>query len=83
MCYYDSEIADLSALLMAHHFSMSFQYIQPTEEQKELMQEFRDKFEVLAAELHSKVPSCRGLSLALTKLEESAFWLNKGITKND
>lgn len=62
---------------------MSFQYIQPTEEQKALMQEFRDKYEALANELKEKVGSCRGLSLALTKLEESAFWLNKGITKND
>lgn len=62
---------------------MSFQYIQPTEEQKALMQEFRDKFETLANEIKEKVEPSRGLSLAITKLEESAFWLNKGITKND
>lgn len=62
---------------------MSFQYIQPTEEQKELMQEFRDKFETLAAEIELRIPSTRGRSLAITKLEESAFWLNKGITQND
>lgn len=62
---------------------MSFQYIQPTEEQKELMQEFRDKYESLVAEMKDKVETCRGLSLAITKLEESSFWLNKGITKND
>jgi len=61
---------------------MSFQYIQPTEEQKEVMQNFRDKYESLANELKS-LPSSRGLSLALTKLEESAFWLNKAITRND
>lgn len=61
---------------------MSFQYIQPTEEQKATMQTFRDKYESLATELKT-LPASRGLSLALTKLEESAFWLNKSITKND
>ncbi len=61
---------------------MSFQFVQPTEEQKELMQQFRDKY----TELHSYLiglEKSRGLSLAITKLEESAFWLNKAITKND
>lgn len=62
---------------------MSFQYIKPTEDQVELMQGFRDKFESLYNEMKDVVPASRGLSLALTKLEESAFWLNKGITHND
>lgn len=62
---------------------MSFQYIQPTEEQKTLMQEFRDKFEALASAISLDVEGSRGRSLALTKLEEAAFWLNKAITKND
>lgn len=62
---------------------MSFQYIQPTEEQKTLMQEFRDKFESLANEMKAKVEASRGLSLAITNLEQSSFWLNKSITKND
>ena len=61
---------------------MSFQYVQPTEEQKALMQSFRDKYEALAVEL-AMLPKSRGLSLAVTKLEESAFWLNKAITQND
>ena len=61
---------------------MTFQYVQPTEEQKSAMQNFRDKFETLSAELKLLPPS-RGLSLALTKLEESSFWLNKAITSND
>ena len=60
---------------------MTFQYVMPTEEQKEQMQVFRDKYEALAKELEA-LPSSRGLSLALTKLEESAFWLNKAITQN-
>lgn len=62
---------------------MSFQYINPTDEQKALMQVFRDKFEILANEIKSGVESSRGLSLAITKLEEASFWLNKAITKND
>ena len=61
---------------------MSFQYIQPTDEQKATMQKFRDKYEALADEI-KQLAGSRGLSLALTKLEESAFWLNKSITKND
>ena len=61
---------------------MSYQYIKPTDEQKKTMQVFRDKYELLAGELKG-LPSSRGMSLALTKLEESAFWLNKSITIND
>jgi len=59
----------------------TFQYVQPTDEQKTAMQTFRDKYEALATELET-LPKSRGLSLALTKLEESAFWLNKAITQN-
>ena len=60
----------------------TFQFVKPTDEQIEIMQNFRDKYEALAKELGQLSPS-RGLSLALTKLEESAFWLNKAITEND
>lgn len=61
---------------------MSFQYVQPTDEQKATMQTFRDKYQALADELAS-FPASRGISLAVTNLEQSAFWLNKAITKND
>ena len=61
---------------------MTFQYVKPTEEQLETMSKFRDKFEKLAEEIAEEAPSSRGTSLCLTKLEESAFWLNKGITHN-
>lgn len=60
----------------------TLQYVQPTDEQKEVMQKFRDKYEALYKEVQ-QLPASRGLSLALTKLEESAMWLNKAITKND
>ena len=59
----------------------TFQYVKPTEEQLETMQKFRDKYETLYKELQ-ELPASRGLSLALTKLEESSFWLNKAITHN-
>lgn len=63
----------------------TLQYVKPTDEQLKLMQYFRDKYEMLYEELtkNSYLPAGRGLSLALTKLEESAMWLNKAITKND
>jgi hypothetical protein len=61
---------------------MTMQYVQPTEEQLKLMQEFRDKYENLANDLKT-LPKSRGLSLAFTALEESAMWLNKAITNND
>lgn len=60
----------------------NFQYINPTEEQKELMQVFRDELQKLADKIKAEVPESRGKSLALTNLEQSAFWLNKGITNN-
>ena len=61
---------------------MSFQYLKPTDGMVTTMQKFRDKYEALANEV-KQLPPSRGLSLATTKLEESAFWLNKSITKND
>ena len=60
----------------------TLQYVQPTDEQKAVMQNFRDKYEALYKEVGALEKS-RGTSLAITKLEESAMWLNKAITKND
>lgn len=62
---------------------VTFQYVQPTEEMIAQMQNFRDKYEALYREIESSVIFGRGKSTALTKLEESAMWLNKGITQND
>lgn len=62
----------------------TLQYVQPTEGQKELMQKFRDKYETLLNDINGmEINQSRGLSLAKTKLEESAMWLNKAITEND
>lgn len=60
----------------------TLQYVKPSEEQLAEMQAYRDKFEALFTELKTR-PASRGMSLCLTKLEESAMWLNKAITKND
>ena len=60
----------------------TLQYVKPTDEQLATMQNFRDKYEALYKEV-SALPPSRGLSLALTNLEQSAMWLNKAITKND
>lgn len=62
---------------------VTFQYVQPTEEMIAQMQNFRDKFEALYREIESSVIYGRGKSLCLTKIEEAAMWLNKGITHND
>lgn len=58
------------------------QYVKPTDEQVAQMQVFRDKFEALRDEL-SKLPPSRSMALCLTKLDESAMWLNKALTLND
>ena len=61
---------------------MTLQYVKPTEGQSIVMQSFRDKYEALLKDLQALEKS-RGLSLAITKLEESAMWVNKAIIKND
>ena len=62
---------------------MTFQYIEPTKEQKEQMNKFRDMMESLSNEIKDCVEDSRGKSLCITKLEEASFWLNKSITEND
>lgn len=61
----------------------NFGYVPVDEETKAKMQIFRDEFQKLADLIAKENPSSRGLSLAMTKLEEASFWLNKAITKND
>lgn len=61
---------------------VTLQYKQPTPEQVATMQIYRDKMEDLYKEIQ-KLPPSRGISLSLTKLEESAMWLNKAISNND
>ena len=60
----------------------TFKYVQPDNRQLEIINDFREKYQKLYDAL-DLLDKSRGLSLAITKLEESAFWLNKSITKND
>jgi len=62
---------------------VKFEYIEPTEEQKNFMRLFRAKFQALYEEIDNSMTDSRDKSLCLTKLEESSFWLNKAITHND
>lgn len=59
-----------------------FNYVQPTDEEKALMQIYRDKFQALYDEMNSHGITNRGMSIANTKLEESSMWLNRAITNN-
>lgn len=62
--------------------AVTFSFVEATQEQKELMNEFREKFQVLYDEIQEKVPNSRGKSTSLTNLEQASMWLNKGITNN-
>lgn len=59
----------------------TFQYVQPTDEQLVTMAKFRNLYEALYKEIET-LPASRGRSIAMTELEQSAMWLNKGITNN-
>jgi hypothetical protein len=60
---------------------MTFNYVQPTEEQIKEMQKFREEFTKLYDQI-KLLPDSRGKSICLTKLEEANMWLNKAITNN-
>lgn len=60
-----------------------FRYVLPTDDQKAVMEELRAEYNALYQGIMRRVPNGRGRQLAITHLEESAMWLNKGITEND
>lgn len=60
----------------------TFKYVKPTDEQLTLMEAYRTHYEWLKEHIEQEIPESRGRSIALTKLEESGMWLNKGITNN-
>lgn len=60
-----------------------FTYHAPKDGQVDAYQEIRDKAKEFATLLFSQCPQSRELSLALTKLEESVFWANAAIARNE
>lgn len=59
----------------------TLEYVLPTDEQIVTMNKFRATMGALYKEIET-LPDSRGKSLSLTKLEESAMWLNKAISNN-
>lgn len=59
-----------------------FTYHPPVAGQAELYQEIRSTALAFATQLVEKCPPSRELSLALTHLEEVAFWANASIARN-
>lgn len=60
-----------------------WQFHNPTDAQKAVMQKFRDAFEALANLIDAEAPPCRQRSLALTHLEEAAVWANKAANQRE
>lgn len=60
-----------------------FTYHAPRGDQPARYQAIRDQVRVTANVLSKHCPDSRELSLALTKLEEAAFWANAAIARRD
>jgi hypothetical protein len=60
----------------------SFTYHPVKEGQDEIYQNLRNKAKELAYMIDALVPASREQSLAMTKLEESIMWANKGVACN-
>jgi hypothetical protein len=60
-----------------------FDYHEPTEEKALLHDLVRASYKRLATNLSDGLPESRERSLALTALEESLFWANASIARND
>lgn len=58
-----------------------FEYQAPTEEHVKKITEVREACKALHSVLLT-LPECRERSLAITKLEETSMWANKGIVFN-
>ncbi len=65
------------------YFEKVFVYHPPTGNQPERYQKIRDKAKELAILINSNCPESREKSLAYTKIEESMFWANAAIARNE
>lgn len=61
----------------------NFSYHAPKAGQPEKYQAIREKAKELAYLIESSVPNSRERSLAMTNLEQSVFWANAGIARNE
>lgn len=60
----------------------TFKYLKPSDAQLTKMNALREGFSELAQEIGANVQESRYRSLALTRLEEAAMWVNKAITRH-
>lgn len=61
----------------------NFTYHTPKNDQPNRYQELRDKAKEFAYLIEQLCPNSREKSLAMTKLEESCFWANASIARNE
>lgn len=74
----------LSAREQLHHrINNDFIYHAPHGDQALRYEAIRDDARVMAHELVNQCPPSRELSLALTHLEETVFWANAAIARNE
>jgi len=56
-----------------------FEYVKPTEQSVEDIKLIRERCDELHTLITQRIPNSREKSLAITKLEETSMWANKGI----
>ena len=61
----------------------NFTYHKPKNDQPERYQKIRDKAKEFAHLLNDLCPESREKSLAMTNLEDSCFWANASIARNE
>jgi hypothetical protein len=61
----------------------NFTYHPPKDMQTQRYQAIREKAKELAVLLHQECPPSRERSLAITNLEQAAFWANAAIARNE
>ncbi len=61
----------------------NFKYHTPKADQPERYVKIREKAKELAELILQEVPESREKSLAFTNLEQSVFWANAGIARNE
>jgi len=84
--FYKKKILEKEVLCMPQgkdYFEKVFVYHPPTGNQPERYQKIRDKAKELALLINLSCPESREKSLAFTKIEESMFWANAAIARNE